>query len=185
MAVTAQKLLTAEEFARLPAPADGSRQELICGRVVSMPPLDFRHGIIQVRVSGLLDQHARPRKLGRVVVEVGVITERDPDKVRAPDVSYWSAENLPLDLMPEGYPDVPADLCVQILSHDKRLPLVRAKISEYYARGVKRVWVVDPDDRTVTVYTSPDQGHVLHESATLSGEHLLPGFNCQVAEIFS
>jgi Uma2 family endonuclease len=185
MAVAAQKLMTAEEFARLPAPADGSRQELVCGKVVSMPPPGFRHGFVQGRVYGLLDQYARPRKAGRVVVEVGVITERDPDKVRAPDVSYWSAETLPLDLVPEGYPDVPADLCVEILLPDKKLPVVRVKIKEYFARGVKRVWVVDPDNRTVTVYTSPDQGRILHESAALSGEDVMPGFSCQVAEIFS
>lgn len=37
MAATATRLLTAEEFERLPDPGDGSRQELVRGMVLSIP----------------------------------------------------------------------------------------------------------------------------------------------------
>jgi Uma2 family endonuclease len=47
------------------------------------------------------------------------------------------------------------------------------------------VWIIDPEDRTVTVYRTPDEGRVLQESATLSGDDVLPGFSCRVAELFA
>jgi Uma2 family endonuclease len=185
MVTVAQKLITAEEFAEMPDPVDGSKEELVRGVIVTMPPPGFRHGATQVRVTSILDQFARPRKLGRVTVETGVITERDPDTVRGPDVSYWSAERLPLDQEPQGYPDVPADLCVEVLSSAKAMRRVREKIREYFTRGVLMVWIVDPEERTVTVYRSPDEARLFHESATLTGDDVLPGFACPVSELFS
>src|SRR5690242_6367332 len=155
-AIVAQKLITAEEFANLPEPPDGSKQELVRGRVIIMPPPPpgFRHGIRQVRISSMLDQFASSNRLGRVTVESGLITERNPDTVRGPDVAYWSAERLPFDQEPEGYPEVAAGLCVEILSPNKRLRQILEKLREYFARGVRMVWIVDPEDRTVRVYRS-------------------------------
>jgi Uma2 family endonuclease len=121
MATIARKLVTAEEFAQMPDPVDGSKQELVRGEIVTMTPPNFRHGLYQGRVLAILDQYVRNHRLGRVVVETGIITEHDPDTVR-PDVSYWSAETLPLDQIPEGYPDVPADLCVEIITEHTKNP---------------------------------------------------------------
>ena len=56
---------------------------------------------------------------------------------------------------------------------------------EYLKRGVRVVWVVDPEDRTVTVYRQPGQGQLLEEDATVTGEDVLPGFSCRVAEFFN
>ena len=94
MATVAQRLVTAEEFARLPDPLDGSKQELVRGRIVTMPPPGFEHGDIQLNVGALLKVFVRPKRLGRVVTESGIITERGPDTVRGADVSFWSKERL-------------------------------------------------------------------------------------------
>jgi Uma2 family endonuclease len=184
MSAIAHKLLTAAEFARLPNPADGAKQELVRGEVITMPPPGFRHGRGQVRIAGLLDRFVTAKQLGRITVETGLITELDPDTVRGPDVSFWSYERLPINIVPEGYPDVAADLCVEILSPGDRLSRLREKIAEYFARGVRMVWVVDPENRSVTVYRSPTEEHVLSEGATLSGEDVLSGFTCLVSELF-
>jgi len=53
---------------------------------------------------------------GSAVVATGIVTERGPDTVRGPDVSYWSAARLPFDLIPVGYPEIAPDLCVEVLS---------------------------------------------------------------------
>src|SRR5262249_3520105 len=184
VATVTEKLLTAEEFALLPNPPDGSKQELVRGVIVTMPPPGFRHGLRQVRAASILDHFGRTTRHGRATVESGLLTERDPDTVRGPDVSYWSAEKLPLDQEPEGYPDVAADLCVEVLSPGNVFRQIREKIQEYFARGVRMVWIIDPEDRTITVYRSPDEGRLLHENATLDGEDVLPGFRCRVAEFF-
>ncbi len=185
MATVSEKLMTAGEFALLPDPQDGSKQELVRGVVVTMPPPGFRHGARQGKVYKILDHYGTTSKRGRAVVESGMLTEQDPDSVRGPDVSFWSAERLPLDQEPEGYPAVAADLCVEILSPGNRWPQILVKLAEYFAAGVRMVWIVDPEDRTVKVYRSVDQGRIYHESAELDGEDVLPGFCCRVAELFA
>jgi Uma2 family endonuclease len=76
-------------------------------------------------------------------------------------------------------------LCVEI--HSSRNPDrdINRKVREYLARGVRMVWIVDPEARTVTVYRQPGEGRVLWEDATLSGEDVLPDFSCTVAELFA
>jgi hypothetical protein len=39
-------------------------------------------------------------------------------------------------------------------------------------------------DRSVTVYRSRQQATLLEESDTLSGEDIVPGFSCRVADLF-
>jgi Uma2 family endonuclease len=46
------------------------------------------------------------------------------------------------------------------------------------------VWVVDPEDRHVVVYRRADEGKILHEPSSLSGEEVLPGFLCKISDIF-
>jgi Uma2 family endonuclease len=185
MATVTKKLITAEEFRLMPNPSDGSKQELVRGEIVTMPPPGFRHGARQVRAASLLDQYALSSRRGRVTVESGVVTEADPDTVRGPDISFWSFERLPPQLEPEGYPDVAPDLCVEVLSPGNRWETIITKIREYLVRGVRMVWIIDPEDRTVQVYRSPDEGRILRENATLSGEDVLPGFSCRVADLFA
>jgi Uma2 family endonuclease len=184
MSTATTRLLTAEEFAKLPNPVDGSKQELVRGEVVTMPPPGFRHGIVQVNVATLLKVFAKQHKLGRITVESGVVTERDEDTVRGPDVAYWSYERLPADQVPEGYPNVAPDLCVEVLSPSNTEQRTTKKVGEYFACGARMVWVIDPEERTVTIYRKPGDGRVLWEDATIAGEDVLPGFSCPLNEFF-
>lgn len=179
-----KKLLTAEEFARLPDPDDGSKQELVRGEVVTMAAPGFVHGRVQVNVAFTLETFIRANPVGRITVESGLVTETDLDTVRGPDVAFWSFDRLPADRVPEVYADVAADLVVEVRSPGNTARKMTAKVREYLARGVRLVWVVDPEDRTVTVYTAPGGGTVLWDDATITGGDVLPGFSCPVAEFF-
>jgi len=48
---------------------------------------------------------------------------------------------------------------------------------------VRIVWVIAPEDRTLTIYRTPDEGRLLHETATATGEDMLPGFTCRVSDL--
>lgn len=185
MSTAAPPRLTAEQFARLPDPADGSKQELVRGEVVTMPPPGFRHGEVQTNIACLIQPYARANKLGRVTVESGMITEEDPDTVRGPDVAFWSVDQLPAGNGPVGYAEVPADLVVEVLSPWDSRRKVAIQVTEYLASGTRMVWVVDPEDRNVTVYRQAHEGRLLWEDATITGEDVLPGFECRVAEFFA
>jgi len=176
------KLLTAEEFFLLPNPEDGSQQELVRGEIITMPPPGGMHGVtcskVDRKIGGFVDAGAG----GTLACnDAGFITERGPDSVRGPDISYWSKDRL--KEVPVGYIEIAPDLLVEVLSPSNTSKKIRVKLAEYFARGVRLVWVIAPEDRTLTIYRTPDEGRVLHESATVTGEDVLPGFSCRVSDL--
>jgi Uma2 family endonuclease len=182
MPTLATDLMTAEEFAALPQPVDGSLQELIRGKVIQMPPVQGRHGFVVTNIATLLNVFTMKPRKGWVVVESGVILERDPDTVRGPDVSFYSIARHPGP--PDRYFEIPPDLAVEVLSPDDRRSKVREKIREYISKGVKLFWLVDPEAKTVTVYRGSLRGAEYDESETLDGGDILPGFTCPITDLF-
>lgn len=177
------EFITAEEFAAMPQPADGTRQELVRGKVIQMPPVQGRHGFVASKIDRKVGNFVDDRKLGWVVVESGVILRRDPDTVRGPDVSFYSIDRHPEP--PDRYFEIPPDLAVEVLSPDDRRSKVREKIREYISQGVKLVWLVDPEAKTVTVYRGSLRGSEFDESEILDGGDILPGFTCPIADFFA
>jgi Uma2 family endonuclease len=183
-ATATKKLLSAEEYARLPAPADGSPTEFVKGEVVVMSPPSFIHGWVQGNVYYLLRQHGDRTRSGRVTVESGMLTEEGPATVRGPEVAFWSYTRLPLDHTPVVFANIAPDLAVEVVSPSNSRKDIAKKVREYFAAGGPMVWVVDPDERTVTVYRKPGDGKVLWDDANLTGDDVLPGFACAVSEFF-
>lgn len=183
MSAIATPLITAEEFGRMPDPVDGSKQELVRGVVVKMPPPKARHGVVQSRIDRLLGNFVDARRLGWVVTESGTILERDPDVVRGPDVAFYSVTRQPT--LPEEYFEIAPDLVVEVLSPDDRRGAVRAKVREYVAAGVRLVWVVDPETQTVLEYRGSLRGTEYDEADTITGADVLPEFTCKVADFFT
>ncbi len=184
MATVTTKPITAEEFALMPDPADGSKMELVRGEVVFMPPPKGRHGIVCTRIVLRIGTFIESKQLGWMTCnDSGVILEREPDTVRGPDVAFWSITRQPE--VPEGYFEIPPDLAVEVLSPDDRRAKVREKIREYLTSGVKLVWLVDPESRTVTVYAGSIRGTELDATDALDGGDVLPGFSCGVGDLFA
>jgi Uma2 family endonuclease len=183
MTTATQKLITAEEFFQMPDPPDGSRQELVRGVIITMPPPGGRHGACCSRIIRRVSAFVEDQRLGTVFAnDTGFVSERDPDSVRGPDVSFWSQQRLPE--VPEGYIQIPPDLAVEVVSPSDHYSKIQTKVRHYMTRGVRLVWVVDPEDRSVTVYHPPGQAAILQEHDTLSGEDVLPDFRCAVADLF-
>jgi Uma2 family endonuclease len=61
---------------------------------------------------------------------------------------------------------------------------VLRRISEYLKRKVLLVWIIDPENRTATTYRHGRDPVTLDEAQELTGEDVLPGFGCRVAELF-
>lgn len=111
--------------------------------------------------------------------------------VRMPDVSFirWDSVDDPseLDPLPGPFLHVPPDLVVEVLSEGNTPREMAIKLGEYAAFGVKLVWYVDPETKTVTVYPKGrERGKkVLGVGDTLDGGKVLPGFALSVAELFA
>ena len=75
-----------------------ARYELVHGQLVRMPSIGGEHGAITVRFASKLLAYVEPRRMGEVMVEVGYRLTRDPDTVRAPDVSFLAADQALCDV---------------------------------------------------------------------------------------
>lgn len=178
------QLLTVKEFMALPEPPDGSLQELVRGRVVIMPSPKGRHGFVCLAIGTELRNFVRPRALGFVASnDSGTILERNPDTVRGPDVAFYSIRRVPE--LPDGYFEVPPDIAVEVLSPDDLTSKVQSKVKQYLRAGVPIVWVVDPEEQTVAIYTPNLPVRFLDVNDQLDGGDVLPGFQCPVINLFT
>ena len=77
------------------------------------------------------------------------------------------------------------DIAAEVLSPSETPAQIHRKMSQYFKAGVKEVWLIQPGDRAVEIWTRPK----LPEPA-LTGDDsmtsiLLPGFTLRLADLFS
>jgi Uma2 family endonuclease len=167
---------------------DGDRKrlvELIDGTLVEKP-MGFAESMIASELNGILRAHlvanGRP---GVLTGEAGTIRVLEKF-VRIPDVAYTSWERMPNRRVPQAkVPEVVPNLCVEVLSEGNTVAEMARKLKEYFVAGVDLVWFIDPDSRTVRVFTSPDDVTTLTSKDTLTGGTVLPGFAVPVADLFA
>ncbi len=171
-----------EDLLRMP---DGDRYELIDG-IPREKPMGAKSEEIGGLVVTQLNNFIRPKKLGRAYPsQTGFqCFPAKPKQVRMPDASFVSAGRLPDDRSPEGYIKVAPDIAVEVVSPNEEYEEVEAKVAEYRSAGVKLIWVISPKSKTVLVRRLDGTCAEVGEAGTLSGEDVLPGFACAVAELF-
>ena len=180
---TKPALLTAEDLLRLDS--EGVRGELIRGVLHETMPAGLKHGRIVMKLGALLMHFILPRALGTLVgSDSGVLLERDPDTVREPDLAFTSAERLPINADIDGYSEVVPDLVVEVVSPSDQPRDVADKVAMWLSHGVRLVWVVRPDSRTIEVHRPAADMRTLSESDALDGLDVLPGFSCLVSAVF-
>lgn len=179
-----QHLVTAEELYDTPD-VPGKGFELVDGEVIEMSPANLRHGLIATMLSGTLAGFARQHNLGIVTGDnVGYVLRRDPDLVRAPDVSFVARESAPKSDELDRFVEGPPTLAVEIVSPDDRATEVRAKVQQYLEAGTQQVWVLWPRQRSMTVYDAASGVHELGPEANLEGGDMLLGFSVRVGDLF-
>ena len=107
------------------------------------------------------------------------------DQVRFPDVAFIAYDRIPEDADPTTpVPNWIPSLAVEILSAGNTKKEMARKLRNYFEAGVELVWYVDPSDRTVRVYHSPEAVVTLTDADDLDGEHILPGFRLSIGDWF-
>ncbi len=107
----------------------------------------------------------------------------EPLLVRKPDVSFVSAVRL-VGPSPKGNLRIAPDLAAEVISPHDTYEGVERKVREYRSAGVKLIWIISPESKTVLVRRLDRTCAELNATGTLSGEDVVPGFSCPVAELF-
>lgn len=179
-----------------PAPGTATEQDLLdqerggrlcelVGGVLVEKAMGYLESILAIAVARHLANFAVPDKLGFVSGSDGMM-RLFPGLVRIPDVAFTSRDRFPLGKVPvEPIPDLAPDLAVEVLSRSNTPAEMARKRREYFDAGVRLVWIIDPQRRTVAVFSSLQDSIELSEQDSLDGGSVLPGFSLDIAELFS
>ena len=180
----AKPLVTAEDLWRM-----GERDydfELVAGRLVPMTPAGGRHGAVAARLTGALGAHVEAHGLGVVyAAETGYVLRRNPDTVRAPDLSFVSRERPAGREVSVGFIEGPPDLAIEVRSLDDTMAELVRKAEDYLAAGARLVWVVRPEVRKVHVHRPGIPVEHLADDGTLDGYDAVPGFRLPLDKLFA
>jgi Uma2 family endonuclease len=155
--------------------------EYVNGQPVEKAPFSARRSGICGRLLSQLGNFAEGKSLGEFYVRTSF---QIGDNERIPDLAFISTERFP----PEGEPEtiwlIAPDLTVEVVSPSDYYEKVHAKAMEYLTAGVKVVWIVSPENQTITVYRSATNIMAFPPESELTCEDLFPGFRCPLSEIF-
>lgn len=180
-----------------PYPGTATERDLLRINETDKPLCELIDGVLVEKAMGwkesllggwlitVLNGFVIPRNMGLVTGEAGNYRLR-ARLVRLPDVAFVSWSTLPGRKQPkERVPLIAPDLAAEIVSKSNTRREIARKLKEYFEHGVKLVWNIDPDARTVRVYTSADKFRMISVGGSLDGGKVLPGFRLPLVELFS
>jgi Uma2 family endonuclease len=176
------QLLEPEDLLKLP---DGDHYELIDG-VPKEKLMGAESDRVALRLGGLLDQFCLKAECG---LAFGSQTgyrcfPNAPKQVRKPDASFVAKGRLPGDKSPKGDITIVPDFVVEVVSPNDTYEEVAVRVEDYKSAKVKLIWVISPATKSVLIRRLDGTCAEVGESGTLSGEDVIPGFACPVAELF-
>ncbi len=170
-----------------PQVADGdSLYEVVGGKRVELPPLGAFETSLAGKLMLKLGVHAEAQHLGRVVPEMLFLLDHEADLQRRPDVAFVSFDRWPRNRrVPRTAAwDVVPDLAVEVVSPTNTANEVTGKVRDYFAAGVRLVWVVLPELEQVYVYSSLTAIELVPRTGHLDGGAVLPGLRLPLTAVF-
>lgn len=129
-------------------------REYVDGVLIERNAGEYNHSFLQLIIGTVL----RLQGL-RTYTELRLAMGRD--RFRIPDILA-----LARDQKRSGrYQTETPCIVVEILSPDDRIADLNEKLMDYSGRGIPNIWVVDPQNRALTVY-QPEETHTFRDSVT-------------------
>ena len=172
--------LTLDEFWALPK--GETAYELVDGRAIpKVSPKEF-HSTLTFALTTLLTRWAKGR--GRVRLEWALTLKRNGiDWSPVPEVTYVSYERLPKSIFRNQACPVPPEFVIEVISPGQTIRDFENKATDYFNAGVLRLWVVDPEAISITVFSSDGTPRVYMRNTQII-DTLLPGLKLSTQLIF-
>lgn len=164
---------------------DASPGEIVDGEFVPMSRSTWRHGAIVASIVVLLKLYTRQNPGWSVATgDPGAKLKRGPDVLRGPDVGIVRESRVPTGKGADGWLEGAPDVAVEVVGDAQTATTLLQKAFEYVRAGAQRVWIVDADAERLLILSPPDRIQILGPTDILDGGDVLPGFRCEVAEMF-
>ncbi len=155
--------------------------ELIAGEAVLVPPIGGQASAAQGELYVALHSWQEDSADEGLLLQDVLVALTDGSRL-APDIAWWNAERRP-PVSPGMMQRIP-DLVVEVLSPSTRANDLGIKRDLYMSSGVRELWLVDTDARTITrARPGALADEVLGEGTALESE-LLDGFAFDVGQAF-
>jgi Uma2 family endonuclease len=165
------------------------------GKLIVMSPTGSQSG--KFNMSLAFQVELWNRKVGKpgVVFDSSTGFKLSNGATRSPDVSWielarWNSLTArqqrgfaPID--PDFVIELMSPICEAVSFRTDELFELQYKMEEYLSCGVKLGWLINPDEQQVEIYRVGQDKEVLLSPISISGEHCLPGFTVDLAEIFA
>ena len=187
--VIQQKLLTVDDVWELEhrPENEGKRFYLIDGELFFTMSPGIMHGRAANKLGRYLDEFAEAHSLGFVTVEAGFHPAAERHTLLMPDVAFFSVSRLP-DPSTERFGPAMPDLAIEVQSPGNTLDELRRKAAVYLNNGTSLVWIVRIRQRGVDVCRASEGAELniefVGKDGSLSGEHILPGFELELKLLF-
>ena len=177
------------EFLELAAQFGDARVEYTSdGTVIVMPPTDPENGARGTQVIFQLMNWAERQKTGHVCgPDSGFFfrsgARRSPDAAWFSDADWKEAKKALRGK--DRFPVFAPEFVIEIRSPDDRLRPLWEKMEEYIANGVKLGWLIDPLERTVTIYRAGQAPETLNAPERVQGDGPVQGFVLELKRVFN
>jgi Uma2 family endonuclease len=156
------------------------------GEIIIMAPAGMESGFIELEVAAQLREWAQKDRQGIVLGPTAGLTL--PDKsVLSPDASWIPMERLRAlsRKQRQKFPPLVPAFVVEIRSPSDRKRDLQEKMQTYLRNKVELGWLIDPQSRTVTIYSSErETPNELIDPERVFGEGPVAGFVLQLKQIY-
>ena len=181
--------MTADELLATPhrdEHGNDCRLELIRGELRRKPLNNALHGILCAELCAVLKNFDAGKRSGLFYgAGTGFVVEKNPDTVLSADAAFIRRERLADIEDHEKFAPFAPDLAVEVIDTEDTVFEIDDKIALFFGAGSRTVWVIKPERRAVSVYTSPSEVQILGEQDRLEGGDVLPGFSYELAKLFA
>lgn len=175
-----------EEFMRFCAANEPMRLEREPdGEITVMSPSGFETGRINSRITRLLDEWAETDGRGTVTDSNGGYALPD-GSVRAPDAAWIKFGKVqPLsEEQQAGFPPVSPDFVIELRSPSDKPADLRRKMQWWLDNGVELGWLIDPYEKSVTIYRPGAEPEEHVNPTSVQGTGPVAGFELVLSRIW-
>jgi len=155
------------------------------GALYAKPIMDTINGARSSHLSGRLHMWAEKDGRGDRFGRAGFLLA--DGSMRGASCASWVLEERMAALTEEQrekYAPLAPDFVVELLSSMDDPDYLRAKMDQWIANGVQVAWLIEPEDRRVTIYRAGEKPEVFEGPDRIVGSGVISGFEIEMTRVW-